>query len=250
MEEFVKKRIQAMAESHERTERRLKNELKITKESAKKKIQAMAESHDRTEETLKNEVVTTMAHYKGRVEELVREGKEMAVSLRKRMESLEVVKDNELSRLKEIHLSLMETMRRGHKREVEELKGGHDDQILALKEAQSHTRTLSKLSQWKKTSVQNVSHLQVRVDESHERQWLENEHGLIAEQRLEAGKSETSKELEQLHSLIATLEPDLKAQQSAFETVIRASLQQNQEYRNQLQQAKERFFKEQQTILP
>ena len=44
-----------------------------------------------------------MAQHKRRVEELEREGKEMVASLRKQMESLEVAKDNELSRLKEIH---------------------------------------------------------------------------------------------------------------------------------------------------
>ena len=58
-----------------------------------------------------------MAHYKGQVEELLRKGKEMAALLRRQMESLEVGKKNELSSLKEIHLSVMETMRRQHERE-------------------------------------------------------------------------------------------------------------------------------------
>ena len=97
-------------------------ELKFMEECAKKRIQAMAEIHERTEERLKNELATTMAYYKGHVEKLVREGKETAASLTKWIEPLEVDKDNELSSLKKIHLSLMKTMRIRHKREVEELE--------------------------------------------------------------------------------------------------------------------------------
>ena len=78
-------------------------ELKIMDESVKKRIQAIAESLERTEERLKNEVATTMAYYKGQVEELIREGKETAASLTKWMESLEAGKNNELSSLKQIH---------------------------------------------------------------------------------------------------------------------------------------------------
>ena len=43
-----------MAERLQRTEERLKNELKIMEESVKKRIQAMAEIHERPEESLKN----------------------------------------------------------------------------------------------------------------------------------------------------------------------------------------------------
>ena len=217
-------------------------------ESVKKRIQAMVGSQDRTEMRLTNELVTTVAHYKGWVKELVREGKKMAASLRKRMESLEASKNNELSSLKEIHLSVMETTRRGHEREVEKLKRRHDNEIMALKEAHSHTRMLSELSLWMKTLLQNVSHLQARFGNS--REWHRQEHGWIAGQRSEAGKSETSKEQERLHSLIAMLETELKAQQSDFETIEGASLQRILEYWNQLQQAKEKFFKEQKTVLP
>ena len=69
---------------------------------------------------------------------------------------------------------------------------------------------------------------------------------MIAEQQSKAGKSETSKEQERLYSLIAMLETELKAQQSAFDTIKGASLQRIQEYRNQLRPAKNKFFKEQQ----
>ena len=64
-------------------------ELMIMEDSVKKRIQAMAESHDRTEDRLKNELATTMAYYQGLVEELVKEGKETATSLTKQTESLE-----------------------------------------------------------------------------------------------------------------------------------------------------------------
>ena len=74
--------------------------LKIMEKSVNERIQAMAESHDRTEERLKNELVTAMAHYEGRLEELVTKGKEMAASLRKQMESLEAGKNNKLSSVK------------------------------------------------------------------------------------------------------------------------------------------------------
>ena len=119
----------------------------------------------------------------------------------------------------------------------------HDNEILALKEAHSHTRMLSESSLCTKTLLQNVSHFQARVGGSRERQRQEKEHGLIAKQRLEAGKSETSKEQERLHSLIAILETELKAQQSAYDTVKGTSLQGIQEYRNQLQPAKKKFLR-------
>ena len=96
--------------------------LKIMEESVNKRIQAMAESHEGTEERLKNEVATTIVYYKGQVEELIREGKETSASLTKRMESLEASKNNALSSLEKIHMSVMETMRRGPKREVKELE--------------------------------------------------------------------------------------------------------------------------------
>ena len=107
-------------------------------------------------------------------------------------------KDNELSKIKEIHLSATETMRRGHKRAVEGLKRRHNNKIRALKEAHSHTRVLSELSQWVETLLQNVRHLQARVGKSHEWQRQEKEHCLLAGQRLEEEKSETSKEQQQL----------------------------------------------------
>ena len=63
---------------------------------------------------------------------------------------------------------------------------------------------------------------------------------------MEAGKSETSEEQERIHSLIAMLETELKTQQSAYDTIKGGSLQRIQEYRNQLQPAKKKFFSEQQ----
>ena len=52
---------------------------------------------------MKDELATTIAQQKGRVEEIERAGKEMAASLRKQLESLEVAKNSDLARIKEIH---------------------------------------------------------------------------------------------------------------------------------------------------
>ena len=52
---------------------------------------------------LKDELATTIAQQKGKVEEMERAGKEMAASLREQLESLEVAKNGELARIKEIH---------------------------------------------------------------------------------------------------------------------------------------------------
>ena len=90
-------------------------ELKIMEESVKKRIQAIAESHERTEERLKNELATRAGGGASK-------GRKGDGCVTKWMELLEAGKDNELSSLKKIHLSLTETMRRGHKREVEELE--------------------------------------------------------------------------------------------------------------------------------
>ena len=46
----------------------------------------MAESHERTEEILNNELAITVAYHKGQLEELEKEGMEMAASVRKQME--------------------------------------------------------------------------------------------------------------------------------------------------------------------
>ena len=51
----------------------------------------------------KNELTTAVAQQKGQAEEIERGGKEVAASLRKQLESLEVAKNNELARMKEIH---------------------------------------------------------------------------------------------------------------------------------------------------
>ena len=79
-------------------------------------------------------------------------------------------------------MPVTETMSKGYEREGEELKRRHANEIMALKEAHSHTRMLSELSQGLETSLQNVSHLQARFRESHQCQMQENEHGLLAEQ--------------------------------------------------------------------
>ena len=113
---------QQLLETLESCQRHHSEELKIMEESVKERMQAMAESHERTEERLKNELATTMAYYKGQVEELISEGKETAASVIKRMESLESGKHNECLSLKKIHLSVTEMIRRGHKREVEKLE--------------------------------------------------------------------------------------------------------------------------------
>ena len=70
--EFEKEQL---LETLESCQRHHSEELNIMEEFVKKRIQAIAESHEGMEEGLKNEVATTMAYYKRQVEELVREGK-------------------------------------------------------------------------------------------------------------------------------------------------------------------------------
>ena len=52
---------------------------------------------------LKNELAAAVAQQNGRMEEVERGGKELAASLRKQLESLEVTKNSEMDRIKEIH---------------------------------------------------------------------------------------------------------------------------------------------------
>eukprot|EP00118_Oscarella_pearsei_P026570 m.823 g.823 ORF g.823 m.823 type:complete len:1297 (+) comp4956_c0_seq1:53-3943(+) len=263
--------MQAAVERHQK-------ELENMEAVHKSRIQTMEDSFHRQEARLREELERQASQHNASLIDLEQAKSSVIALYEKKMADLDQEHLESIERLKEVHKSLIDELKKDCEKEKRRQEKLHRQELAAVSQAHSHTRSLQELIAHVKESTQNVSEMQQRVDMAHSVGIQGREQGLkireeqlkSQEDRLTRQQMDSEQERARLHGLVAKMEARLREQTRQIEqerwklqqdeTRVQAlqraldedrvtSAEQIATEREELQRAKGKLLQEQQTVL-
>jgi Fas-binding factor 1 len=273
--EVEKKQLQ---EAIKAASNRHKQELDNMEILHNQRIQGMEESFQRQESRLRDEIEKQAAEHNNRVIELEKAKSSTVTAYERKLADVDKEHLEAIERLKETHRQLIEELKLEQEKDKSRQQKLHQQELAAVAQAHSHTKSLQELISQVHQSTQHVSELQQRVDMSHTEGHQQREQALrireeqlqSLEERLLRQQSDYEQERSRLHGLIAKMESHVREQtrqieqdrwkiqqdESRLQAVQRAlehdritTAETLAREREELQRSREQLLKEQQIVL-
>ena len=117
-----------------------KVEVETIESSYSGRLKTLEESYQKREIRWKEEREEDASHNTLRLQQTEKEKMDAIASYKRKVESLELSKANELERTQETHRVAMADLKREHELDIQHLKNLHQQEIEALKSSHAHTR--------------------------------------------------------------------------------------------------------------
>ena len=104
------------------------------------RLKTVEESYQKREIHWRDEREQEASHAALRLKQMEKEKFDAIADYRRKMESLELSKANELERTLEAHKTTIEDLKREHELDIQRLKNIHHQEVDALKSTHTHTR--------------------------------------------------------------------------------------------------------------
>ncbi|KAL5474060.1 hypothetical protein EMCRGX_G028634 [Ephydatia muelleri] len=162
--------------------RKQQEEMEAIQKEHSIRLRDVEESHQRRLARFQEDNESEQRLLNEKIVRLTREKNEQEVGFKKKMESLELMKNSEVSNMKESCRVLVEDLRREHELDIQHRTCLHLQEIETLRSSSSHSRALTELAQHVEASVKEVDLLHIKIDQAHSKELDQREQTIRVKQ--------------------------------------------------------------------